>query len=294
MKGLKHMGRYDQTKEKKPTGVIVVIAIILIILAGGGWFYFDKLAQEGILPETKALRLPPPSSEMSTDTSVPESTSRDETLPDAETWGEAAQTQQEQQFVLPELIGSDRPFREAVISVSPGLSPWLNTDQLIRKYMLIANDFSQGLWLERHMRFLKQAQPFKVEWTDGGMFMSNKGYQRYDPLAAAIDAMDVQSTLAVYEKFRPLLLQVYAEFSYPPERQLEDIFVKAAAEIMAAPIIEEPIELIRPSVRYKFADKKLEDLSPVSKQMIRMGPENTRIIQNKVRLLVEELANMKE
>jgi hypothetical protein len=100
--------------------------------------------------------------------------------------------------------------------------------------------------------------------------------------------------LAVYKKFRPLLLQVFAEFSYPAEHQLEDILVKAAAEILAAPVIEEPIALVRPSVRYKFADKKLEALSPVSKQMIRMGPENTRIIQNKVRLLVEELASMKE
>jgi len=33
------MGRYDQTKDKKPAGVIAVITIILLILAGGGWFY---------------------------------------------------------------------------------------------------------------------------------------------------------------------------------------------------------------------------------------------------------------
>jgi hypothetical protein len=30
-----------------------------------------------------------------------------------------------------------------------------------------------------------------------------------------------------------------------------------------------------------------------NKQMIRMGPENTRIIQNKVRMLVEGLVNLK-
>ena len=90
------------------------------------------------------------------------------------------------------------------------------------------------------------------------------------------------------------MLQVFAEFSYPPEHQLEDILVKSAAEILAAPTIEEPIALVRPSVLYKFANKKFESLSPVSKLMIRMGPENTRIIQNKVRLLVEEMANMKE
>jgi hypothetical protein len=289
------MGRYDQTKNKKPAGIIAVIAVILIILAGGGWFYVNKLKQEEeAVPETKTLTLPPASSEMSKDESVPESTSNDETTPDTEAVGDSAQAQQEQKFVLTDLLGSDGPFREAIIKVSPGLAPWLNTDQLIRRYVLIANDFSQGLRLEKHMRFLKQAQPFTVEQNGRRTLISNKSYQRYDKLAAAIDAMDVQLIMAVYNKFRPLLLQVFAEFSYPAEHQLEDIFVKAAAEILAAPVIEEPIALVRPSVRYKFADKKLEALSPVSKQMIRMGPENTRIIQNKVRLLVEQLANRKE
>jgi Protein of unknown function (DUF3014) len=288
------MGRYHQTEKKKPVGVIVVITIILIILASGGWFYFDKLNQEqGAVSETKILSIPP-ASEISIDESVLKRSPMDETTLVTEAMDDAAQALQEQQFVLPELSGSDGPFREAMSGVSPGLAPWLDTDQLIRKYVLIANDFSQGLRLEKHMRFLKPAQPFTVEQTDTRMLISNKSYQRYDRLAAAINAMDVQSTLAVYENFRPLLLQVFAEFSYPEDHQLDDILVKAAAEILAAPVIEEPIALVRPSVLYKFADKKLEALSPVSKQMIRMGPENTRIIQNKVRLLVEELANMKD
>ncbi|MFA5919898.1 MAG: DUF3014 domain-containing protein [Methylococcaceae bacterium] len=288
------MGRYDQTKDKKPAGVIAVITIILLILAGGGWFYFDKLKQEeGAVPETKILSIPP-ASETRIDGSVLESTSTTETIPDAEAVDAAAQALQKQQFVLPELPGSDGPFREAMIRISPGLASWLSTDELIRKYVLIANDFSQGLWLEKHMRFLKPAQPFTVEQTDTRMFIADKSYQRYDKLAKAIAAMNIQSTLAVYKNFRPLLLQVFAGFSYPADHQLDDILIKAAAEILAAPVIEEPVALVRPSVLYKFADKKLEALNPVSKQMIRMGPENTRIIQNKVRLLVEELANMKE
>ncbi|MDD5267051.1 MAG: DUF3014 domain-containing protein [Methylococcales bacterium] len=288
------MGRYQRTENKKPVGVIVVITLILIGLAGGGWFYFDNLKQEeGAVSETKNLSIPP-ASEISIDESELEPESINNWTPEIEAVNDDAQALQNQQFVLPELRSSDGPFREAIIRVSPGLVPWLNTSQLIRKYVLIANDFSQGLWLEKHMRFLKPDQPFTVEETDNGMFISHKSYQRYDGLAAAINAMDVQSSLAIYKNFRPLFQQVFAEFSYPPEHQLKDILLKAAAEILAAPTIKEPIALVRPSVLYKFADKKLETLSPVSKQMIRMGPENTRIIQNKVRLLVEELANMEE
>jgi len=52
--------------------------------------------------------------------------------------------------------------------------------------------------------------------------------------------------------------------------------------------------LERNSIHYKFADQQLEALNPVHKQMLRMGPDNTRIIQNKLRLFVAGLANLKE
>ena len=120
--------------------------------------------------------------------------------------------------------------------ISPALAEWLNTDQLIRKYVVIANDFSQGLRLEKHLRFLELDQPFAVDQDNEKLFIATKSYQRYDRLAAAINALDVQATLAVYKKFRPLLLQVFKEFSYPDEYSLEDIFTKAAAVILAAPV----------------------------------------------------------
>jgi hypothetical protein len=181
-----------------------------------------------------------------------------------------------------------------VIRISPGLGPWLKTDQLIRKYITIVNDFSQGLRLEKHMRFLKLDQPFAADIGKTRMFIAIKSYQRYDKLAAAIDALDVDNTLAIYKKFRPLMLQVFNEFSYPEQYGLEDIFTKAAAEILAAPVIEGRIALTHPTVNYKFADPKLEVLGPVHKQMIRMGPANTLIIQNKVRALVEGLVNLQD
>jgi len=283
------MGRYSQTKEKKPARTNVVIFTVLLILAGGGWFCFDRVIQEWAKLEPGSISHPP-ADEISFDASVPESITVDEATAEPEAADDTVQMQKEEQPLdLPTLVDSDEPFREAMITLTPGLAPWLSTDQLIRKYVLIANDFSQGFVIENHMRFLKPTQPFAVEQSDKGTFISKKNYQRYDALAAAIDAIDEQLIIGVYKKFRPLLMQVYSDFSYPEEFKLEDILIKAAGEIMAAPIIEEPIALVRPSVKYKFADAKLEGSSPVSKQMLRMGPENTRIIQNKIQLLAEQL-----
>ena len=283
------MGRYDQTQDKKYSGV--VIGIIFMILAGGGWFYFNQPNQQSAETETKELQLPMAAGDNHADEPLSDNIAIDQTLADTV---DLAEQDLPEQAALPDLASSDQAFCEGMLSASSGLAPWLKADQLIRKYTTIANDFSQGILLEKHMRFLKHTQPFAVEQNDSGVFISHESYQRYDKLAAAIDAVDVQAALTVYRKFEPLLLQVYADFGYPADRPLDDIFLKAAAQILAAPVIEQSIEVVRPSVFYKFANQKLEALSPVSKQMLRMGPKNTRIIQNKTRQLVQGLISMKE
>jgi len=293
------MNRYDQVKDKKIGGGVILVAIILIALTGGGWFYFEHLQSNAVTePETRILALPSSSKETGTVDPLSVSEAIDgvtttEAVPGAAT-DTLVELQQDASFILPDLDHSDALLREEMTGISPVLSGWLNTDQLVRKYVVIANDFSQGLRLEKNLRFLELDQPFAVDQDNENLFIATKSYQRYDRLAAAINALDVQATLAVYKKFRPLLVQVFREFSYPDEYSLEDIFTKAAAVILAAPARDGQIALERQSVRYKFADQQLEALNPVHKQMLRMGPDNTRIIQNKLRLFVAGLANLKE
>ena len=118
------MGRYHRTKNKKPVGVILVIALILIGIAGDGWFYFDNLKQEeDAVSETKILSIPP-ASEISIDESELGTASINNRTLDVEAVNDDEQAMQNPQFVLPELRGSDGPFREAIIRVSPGVVPW--------------------------------------------------------------------------------------------------------------------------------------------------------------------------
>jgi hypothetical protein len=294
------MGRYDDTKDKKHTGVLIFTLVILVVAAAGGFyfFYFDTqqtVSSELVKSKIQALLLP----------LVDKESVQEEPLPtpesEAEDTGAAIEAIEqplpEEPFVLPDLLDSDDLFRESLIEVSPKLAEWLRTDQLVRKYVVIANDFSQGLTIGKHMHFLKPEPPFAVVQKDDNnqeFIIAAKNYQRFDALASAIDALDVQAALDVYKKFRPLFQQVFDEFGYPEEYSLDDIFTKAAAEILTAPVIEGEIALVRPGVLYKFADGKLEGLNRVHKQMLRMGPENTRVIQNKIRLLVQGLVNEKD
>lgn len=265
----------------------------MIALAGVAWFYTEYQQHSAVSgAKTQVLELP-----LVTEAIDPLANGAsiiDEMTTTAVGIDHIIELQQDDLFVLPDLEHSDGLLRQEIEAISPEFSEWLNADQLIRKYVVMANDFSQELRLEKHLRFLKLEQPFTVDLNNETSFIAMKSYRRYDRLAAAINGMDVQATLTVYKKFRPLLLQVFSEFSYPVEYRLDDILIKAAAVIVAAPAMDGQIAVVKQAVNYQFADPQLEALSPIHKQMLRMGPENTRIIQHKLRSLVEALVNQRE
>ena len=159
------MGRYDDTKDKKHTGVLIFTLVILVVAAAGGFyfFYFDTqqpVSSELVKSKIQALLLPLVDKESVQEEPLP--------TPESEAEDTAAaieaieQPLPEEPLVLPDLLDSDDLFRESLIEVSPKLAEWLRTDQLVRKYVVIANDFSQGLTIGKHMHFLKPEPPFAV------------------------------------------------------------------------------------------------------------------------------------
>lgn len=291
------MSRYDRNRNKKSNNTIFILAVLISLAVGiSGTYYvmenFKQLKQAEIRVTNKV-----PTNEIATSEQFPEEQplaeeSELELLPPTEPETVVSHDNQTptQSSDLPDLLSSDDVLRQALIKISPGLAQWLSTDQLIRKYVLIANDFAQGFRIGKHMSFLRMAEPFSVAQSGNALTISPKSYQRYDNIAQTFQAIDAKSAVGLYQKFRPLMLQVFAEFSYPKDITLESIIKKAAGEILAVPVFEGQIALVRPSVFYKFADAKLETLSPVQKQMIRMGVVNTRIIQAKCREFLVELA----
>jgi len=193
---------------------------------------------------------------------------------------------------LPELKDSDAEFKQDILAISGSaqLKQGLFKEKIISKTIASVNDMSQGMRPPaKVLRELKLSKPFLVIPRGDKMYISPKSYQRYDQLAQAVNDIDNQAAIALYKKYLPLFDVVFKEFSYPQSYQVSDIFKAAVGKILQAPIITGRVEVIRPSVHYKFADPKLEKLSALDKQMLRMGPDNTRLIQKKLRELVQVL-----
>lgn len=192
--------------------------------------------------------------------------------------------------VLPEIDDSDAEFVQDLLTVSPQLKQWLFKKEQIRKAIFSINDMAQGLRPPvKRLREISFTEPFSVDDEEGKMYISAQAYHRYDQLAQAINSIDEQGLVALYKKYLPLFQTVFSEFSYPAYYQVLDSIKAATGKIIQAPVITGKIEVIRPTVRYKFADSRLEKLSALDKQMLRMGPDNTLLIQNKLRGLIEAL-----
>ena len=64
---------------------------------------------------------------------------------------------------------------------------------------------------------------------------------------------------------------------------------RAIVELLKVPVVEGDVPLRMAGIGYAFADPRLEALSPPQKQLLRMGPENVRAIQGKLREIAAAL-----
>jgi hypothetical protein len=301
------MGRYNQTKAKhtvrqstvrarKPSGINALTVLVLMVLSACGGFYLAKFSEQYELAPEAFNWLPFVNKDISQADPTTLTSTAEKTDTASPVMGEPLEqiTPPEADVVLPMLDKSDIWLRQALLGLSPGLAQWLDKEQLIRVYLTIANDTSQGLRIGKHLRFLKPDQAFAVAEDEHGWFIAGESYRRYDTWVAALNALDVHASLALYKKVRPLLQQAFVEFGYPDDAKLETMLAKSAAEILASPVIERRIAVEKRLGFYRFADPSLEAANPLHKQMLRMGSENTRIIQNKIRQLVDGLNGMGE
>jgi len=60
-------------------------------------------------------------------------------------------------------------------------------------------------------------------------------------------------------------------------------------ELITTPAISNDIPVSEKVITYQFVDPNVESLSGAQKQLLRMGPENMRIVQNKLKDIAVQL-----
>ena len=273
-----------QRASNNTSNIILALGTLAAVIIVGGVLY---QAQKTDVVDEELLSIPVQLPEAIVETpAVPEAN-----IPEIQLQPESEQTKVEQPK-LPGLDGSDNFVRERVTLMSNSniLKKWLLADDLLRRVASYFDGLSRGVILSKIIPLSPAEGEFVTHRQDGVILMNAGNYERYNNTVSVLVSLDMRMMAQMFHFSRPLLEKAFSELGYQP-RQMDGIILSALDQVLNTPIIVNPIELTRDSVIYKFADSKLEALSPLQKQLIRSGPENTKRLQKQVKILRDALLN---
>ena len=189
-------------------------------------------------------------------------------------------------FELPTLGDSDTVVRALIeaLSAHPGLASWLVTDDLIRTFVVTVDNVAYGRNPSQHLLALRPDSRIGTEGQGPALTFDPVSFRRYESHAEIVASLDTAGTAELFLQLRPLMDEAYAELGYP-NTPFMDTFERAVAQLLEAPVVEGQPSLVRRASFFEYTDPALEALPPVQKQLMGMGPDNMRVVQDKVRAI---------
>ena len=193
---------------------------------------------------------------------------------------------------LPSLNASDEMLSERLGALETGtrLLSLLVPDDIIRKFVVFVENVADGNLPQLEYPVKRLPQSMAVRELDENLFeMQTVSYQRYTPVVDGLTAVNPEQAVAIYRLMKPLFQEAYAEIGYR-NRDFDNALVRAIDTVLNAQTATGPFQLIKPKVMYIYADSEIESLSPVEKQLLRMGPQNAEKLKLALRQFKEQLA----
>ncbi|MFH2042587.1 MAG: DUF3014 domain-containing protein [Acidobacteriota bacterium] len=188
------------------------------------------------------------------------------------------------------LEGSDSAVRDLIrgLSADPVFAQWILGKDLILRFTAAVDNIAQGSSPRPHIDFFKVEKEFAVEWKNGAASIDPSNFSRYDVAVDVFSSLDVEDAAILFRRMMPVFQEAYAELGYP-NKDFEQTLMKAVDELLKVPIPPDKVEVERDVITYTYKDPDLEKLSEAQKHLLRMGPDNIRIIQAKLKKLAAAL-----
>jgi hypothetical protein len=196
---------------------------------------------------------------------------------------------------LPPLNESDQVVHDSLAGLlgAKPVEQFLVPENLVRHIVATVDNLPRKK-LAAELRPIKRTPGETRVATQGdSTTLSEQNYARYAPFVRLVQSTDANTLATIYFRLYPLFQQAYEDLGYPG-KYFNDRVVEAIDDLLQAPDVSGPVELVQPKVFYQFADPELEARSAGQKLLIRMGPANAHAIKAKLRELRAALANKKE
>jgi len=132
------------------------------------------------------------------------------------------------------------------------------------------------------VKVLAPAGAFGVVQRSNNLYVDPRSYDRYNAQADAVASVDGAGSARVYTTLRPRIQEAYRELGVGNE-SFDRTLERAIRHLIETPAPSREPALEPRGIGYGFVDVKLEDLSGAQKQLLRTGPRNMRLIQDKLR-----------
>jgi hypothetical protein len=168
------------------------------------------------------------------------------------------------------------------------VAAWLTTDGLILNFVVVTTRIASGQTPVAELKSVGPIPRFGVRNMRDDLFIDPSSYRRYDRHAAAVASLDARGTARLYATLKPRITDAYGRLA-PADPEFDGALERAIIEMLEVPVVERGVELVPHGAVYAFADERLQALSAAQKQLLRMGPQNVRMVQNKLREIAAAL-----
>jgi Protein of unknown function (DUF3014) len=251
-------------------------AVVAAVIAAGGWYWYAGRAH----PAAESPPVRPAAPQPAANTEPPIS----HPIP-----GEAAGS-----AALPALNDSDPVIRDSLVGVfGRGPVEQFLVPQSIVRHIVVTVDNLPRRKVAVELRPVKPTGGQAVVSGQADMTtLSEANFDRYAAITRVVRGTDVKALAVVYERLYPLFQHAYEDLGYPG-KYFNDRLVEVIDHLLQTPEVPAPIPLLQPKVFWEYADPTLENRSAGQKLLIRMGPQNARIIKAKLREFRAEIINKK-
>lgn len=273
----------------------IIGAIVVVVVIAAVWFLNQEEPKEPVVIEPPKVEQPDPVVEETVE-ETPEPVVEELPPPPEPVVVEHPEPPKP---MLPTLSESDDWLKEKLPTITwrKELLKLVVDDDMIRRFVVFTDNFSQGVLAYEHSPLIKPSSSFTAkEINQNGevvMKWDETTTRRFSLYVDLLRTVDTDTLVDWYFELKPLVDEAYRELGYQNE-DFTDILQDAITKVLDMEIPKERLELERPSVMYQFKDQEYESLDDADKLMLRLGKDNLLVIKSVLLEISEKLARARE
>ena len=178
----------------------------------------------------------------------------------------------------------DQYARESIDAVNGGkaLAQFVAGDYVVERAVAIIDALRRGEVPYKLLPVGKPSTTFPISDNGLRVTLDTAGFSRYDGFAQWVDGLDTPALISLLNDYERIATQALTRMGVT-DFDIRSALLAATTQILSTPQVAVDAELMRREANWVYMDPELEALSSLQKQVLRMGPENADIVQQKAR-----------